>query len=108
VFVTQLAAARRAGVREYGIVASCYVAEFRRKWIEGHAAEDESLVGSADIQSLADLANSFEVARKMRIVPIGQATLVRLAILLALPLAPLTLTMIPLEDLIDRALRMFF
>ena len=106
-FVTQLADAKRTGLREYGIVASRYVADFRRKWIEGHSAKDESLVGTADIQSLADLSNSFEVVREMRLVPFGRATVLRLALLTALPLAPLTLTMIPLEQLIDRALGVF-
>jgi hypothetical protein len=107
-FVIQLADAKRTGLREYGLVASRYVAEFRRKWIEGHAAQDEALVGSADIQSLADLSNSFEVVQEMRLVPFGRATVLRLALLTALPLAPLTLTMIPLEQLIDRALGVFF
>jgi hypothetical protein len=54
-FVVQMSAARRAGVREYGIVASRYVAGFRRKWLEGHVAEGEALMVRADIQSLADL-----------------------------------------------------
>ena len=89
-------------------MASRYVADFRRKWIEGHAAQDEALVGSADVQSLADLSNSFEVVREMRLVPFGRATVLRLAVLTALPLVPLTLTMIPLEQLIDRAFGVFF
>ena len=78
-FVAHLADAKRTGLREYGIVASRYVAEFRRKWIEGHAAEGEALVGSGDIQSLADLSNSFDVVREMRLVPFGRATVLRLA-----------------------------
>ena len=44
----------------------------------------------------------------MRLVPFGRATVLRLALLTALPLAPLTLTMIPLEQMIDRALAMLF
>jgi hypothetical protein len=103
-FVIQLADAKRTGLREYGIVASRYVADFREKWIEGHSAADETLVGTADIQSLADLSNSFEVVREMRLVPFGRATVLRLALLTALPLVPLLLTMIPLEQMIDRAL----
>jgi hypothetical protein len=106
-FVTQLAGAKRTGLGEYGIVASRYVAEFRRKWIEGHSAKGESLVGTEDIQSLADLSNSFAVACEMRLVPIGWTMVWRLALLTALPLAPLTLTMISLEQLIDRALGVF-
>ena len=107
-FMTHLADARRTGLREYGIVASRYVADFRRKWIEGHAAEGEALVGTADIQSLADLSNSFEVVREMGLVPFGRAMVLRLVILTALPLLPLTLTMIPLDQLIDRAVGVFF
>jgi hypothetical protein len=106
-FMDHLAEARRAGLREYGVVGSRYVAEFRRKWIDGHAAEGEMLVGSGDIQSLADLSNSYDVVREMSLVPFGRTMLVRLVILIALPLLPLTLTMIPLEELIDRALGLF-
>jgi hypothetical protein len=48
-FVPQLATAKRTGLREYGLVGSRYVAEFRRKWIEGQSAKGEALVGSPDI-----------------------------------------------------------
>jgi len=64
-FMGHLLHARRQGIREYGALASRYVMEFDRKWIRGGAAEGEPLIGSADIQSLADLANSFEVVRGM-------------------------------------------
>jgi hypothetical protein len=80
-FVTQLADAKATGLREYGLVASRYVAEFRRKWIEGHAAKDEPLIGTADIQSLADLSSSFQVVQEMGLVPFGRATVIRLALL---------------------------
>ena len=107
-FMTHLAEARRTGLREYGMVASRYVAEFRRKWIEGHVGEGEALIGSGDIQSLADLSNSFDVVREMGLVPFGRVMVLRLVILTAVPLLPLTLTMIPLEQLIDRAMGVFF
>jgi len=35
------------------------------KWLRAAAPTNERLVGSADIQSLADLANSYEVVRTM-------------------------------------------
>ena len=50
-------------------MAERYVREFDTKWLRGGAHADEPLVGSGDIQSLADLANSFEVVRTMRIAP---------------------------------------
>jgi hypothetical protein len=106
-FMAHLARAKRAGLREYGIVASRYVADFRRKWIEQRAESGEQLVGSADIQSLADLSNSFAVVREMRAVPFDRASVLRLATMILLPLTPLLLTMIPIEQLIDRALGLF-
>ena len=69
VFAPKLAAAKRAGLREYGTLAQRYVREFDGKWLRGGAPADEPLVGTADIQSLADLGNSFEVVSGMRWVP---------------------------------------
>jgi hypothetical protein len=107
-FVIQLGNAKRAGLREYGLVASRYVTEFRRKWIEGRAVPAEALIGSADIQSLADLSSSFAVVAEMRLMPFGRWAVLRLAIVTALPLLPLVLTMIPLGELIDRAMGVLF
>jgi len=56
VFAPQLAQAKRTGLREYGTLAERYVREFDAKWLRGGAPADEPLVGSGDIQSLADLA----------------------------------------------------
>jgi hypothetical protein len=33
--------------------------------IDGYSAEGEALVGTADVQSLADFSNSFDVVREM-------------------------------------------
>ena len=103
-FMPQLAAARRNGLREYGTLAQRYVREFDDKWIRGPAPPGEPLVGSADIQSLADLANSYEVVRSMSIVPFTRNTLVQLAVATLLPVAPLLLTMISLDELVKRLL----
>jgi hypothetical protein len=81
------------------------VREFDRKWLRGGARPEEPLVGSADIQSLADMGNSFEVVKGMRLVPFGKEMVVQLAVISLLPVAPLVLTMIPLGELLDRFLQ---
>ena len=77
--------------------------EFDHKWLRGGAPADEPLIGSADIQSLADLGNSFEVVKGMRWVPFTLQTVLQLAVTTLLPVVPLTLTMISLEELLDGA-----
>ncbi len=99
-FAPQLARVKRDGMREYGTLAASYVREFDAKWVRGSAPANEPLVGSADIQSLADLANSFEVVRGMRIVPVTKEAILQLAVATLVPVAPLLLTMMPLEQLL--------
>ena len=101
-FAPQLAQAKRVGLREYGTLAQRYVREFDTKWLRGAVAPDEPLVGSADVQSLADLANSFAVVRTMRVVPITRQAVIGLAIATLAPLVPLLLTMMPLEELLKK------
>jgi hypothetical protein len=100
VFAPQLAQAKRTGNREYGTLAERYVREFDAKWLRGGAPADEPLVGSGDIQSLADLGNSFEVVRTMQIAPITRDAIIRLAAATLAPIVPLLLTMMSLEELL--------
>jgi hypothetical protein len=108
VFTRQLAAARRRGLREYGTLAENYVREFDAKWLRGGAPSDERLVGSADIQSLADLDNSYQVVRTMRFTPFSRGTILQLAAVTLAPVAPLLLTMMPLEQLLKTLFGMVF
>jgi len=98
VFSPRLAATKRAGLRDYGTLAQRYVREFDRKWLRGGAPADEPLIGSADIQSLADLGNSFQVVKGMRWAPFTLQTVLQLVATTLAPVVPLALTMIPLED----------
>jgi hypothetical protein len=107
-FAPQLEHAGRKARHEFGTLASAYVEDFRGKWVEHRNPAGEPLLGTPDIQSLADLANSFTVASETRLVPISKQTLIRLVIMVALPVVPLTLTMFSLEELIRRLFKLGF
>jgi hypothetical protein len=100
VFAPQLAEAKRVGLREYGTLAERYVREFDAKWLRGGASAGEPLVGSTDIQSLADLGNSYEVVRTMRVVPATTEAVVQLLVATLAPIVPLALTMMPWDQLL--------
>ena len=108
VFAGQLANAKRQGLGEYGVLAQRYVREFDAKWLRGGADAAEPLVGSADIQSLADLSNSFQVIRGMRFVPFSKETIMQLAMITVAPILPLLLTMVSFEELLKRLLSTLF
>jgi hypothetical protein len=106
VFVPKLNCARRAGLRTYGKLASDYVGGFARKWGQGSQPAGEPLLGSSDIQSLADLADSFAVVKGMRVVPFGKDTIMQFLLVIASPLMPLALTMFSVEDLLKQILKL--
>jgi hypothetical protein len=106
-FTPQLIRAKRRGLAKYGNFASEYVTDFDQKWLEGNVNDEPSL-GSGDIQSLADLGNSFEVVREMRFVPFGTDELILLFFVTLVPFLPLLLTIMPLDELVIRALKIVF
>jgi len=105
VFTPQLARAKRKGLAEYGLLASRYVEGFDEKWVVGNAAEGDELLGTGDIQSLADLGNSYATVRDMRAVPFGVDDMTRLAVAAALPLLPLGLTVFSFQELVMRIVK---
>jgi hypothetical protein len=107
-FTVKLDNTHRKGAAEYGLLANRYVFGFEQKWIGGGTPETSELLGTADLQSLADLANSYSVVREMRIVPFGHAEILRLAAWAAIPLLPLTLTIFSVEELLTRLIKVIF
>jgi len=66
------------------------------------------LLGSADIQSLADLGNSFSVVQEMRLLPFGWRDVTRLVVITATPFLPLLLTVFSLEDFATYLIKAIF
>jgi len=107
-FVVQLEHAHRVASREYGTLASNYVNDFRRKWVQHGSGEAESLLGTPDIQSLADLGNAFKSISDIRVLPFGKDAVLRLAAVLIVPLLPLALTIVPLKQIVDWLIKLAF
>jgi hypothetical protein len=107
-FTPQMGAAKRKGLADYGLLAQRYVHAFDQKWVSGSSAESGELLGTGDLQSLADLGNSYAMVRDMRALPFWWEDITRLALVTVAPFAPLLLTVFSLEDLIARVLKIVF
>jgi hypothetical protein len=102
VFTGKLVTAKKRAVLEYGALVNEYGHSFDRKWLRGDNPEGESLLGSGDIQSLADLGTSYERVYDMRIVPFDLRTIISLTITAIVPLLPLLLTVYPFDELLRK------
>ena len=106
VFAPKLFRLKQDGLRQYGTLASRYTQLFHTKWGNGINSSDEPLLGSADIQSLADLGNSYEVVRKMRGVPIQLSDFIAMALPGAIPALPLAATVMPVSEILKGIFRL--
>jgi hypothetical protein len=104
-FMVALTRTRHEGMRDYGRVAGVYVRRFFSRWV-APATPDEGLLGSSDIQSLADMANAFRGIDEMRLVPFGVRETVSVGIAALVPMLPLALTEVPLSELVQHVLHL--
>jgi hypothetical protein len=105
VFAPKLWECRARGFADYMGLASRYVREFEAKWVSSPTAANEPLLGSSDIQSLADLSNSTARVRDLRLAPVSRRFVLSVAIAAALPFLPLTLFELPALQLAGKLLQ---
>jgi hypothetical protein len=104
--VPTLVPVKKRGLLEYGVLAASYTQAFDAKWVRGRPPSGETLLGSSDIQSLADLGNSFAIVREMRVVPIDKSTLASLAVTAALPMVPVLVFGTPADQLLGTLVKL--
>jgi hypothetical protein len=107
VFTLQLWDAKLDGLAKFGSLAEEYVMDFDQKWLR-RKVNDEQLLGSGDIQSLADLGNSYAVVGDMRAVPFSTEDVLWLIVASVVPMLPLLLTIMPLDQLVTEGIKMVF
>jgi len=88
-FTPQLLKAKRRGVSAFSALAAWHSRQFERRWFHGRTGEHP--LGAPEFSSLADLGSAFTVARKMRMFPWDQRSLLCFA---AGSLAPLPILLI--------------
>ena len=87
------------GTYNYGSVATRYVNDFRKKWLENPTKNKDPILGTSDIQSLSDLSNSYVVTQEMGIFPFTGKTIFQLFILIAFPILPLMISLFPFDEI---------
>jgi len=108
VLTPKLIEVKHRGTYEYGELGTGYSRAFEAKWMQGHTPQSEPLLGTADIQSLADLSNSFSVVEEMKVVLIDRKLLIGLAVFAILPLVPLIIIATPADKLARAVLKLLF
>jgi len=97
-----LARCRRKGMLEFSDVTLLYARLFDEKWVRPPTMKQEELLGSPDIQSLADISSAFMNVKMMRIILISKELVTSVALYAAVPLAPLFLFVYRVDELLPK------
>jgi hypothetical protein len=101
IFYPKLWICRWTGLSTYMGMASRYVNAFDRKWIQTDRS-GESQLGSADVQTLADLSTCLNVVRGMRPIPAGRRLATDITVCVLLAMLPLLLLKFPVSQLAEQ------
>jgi hypothetical protein len=95
-----LARCRFEGLLQFGKLVWDYDRAFDEKWITRRGENRDSLLGSADIQALADAATGYQHINEMWLIPFDVKAFAVLMIAALVPMAPLLGTSVPLQEIL--------
>jgi hypothetical protein len=104
-FTSKLMDAKRHGLFDYGALANKHAALFKEKWIDNFDQNKDSLLGAADVSSLADMNGSYDVVKDMSVCLISKDNVIALLIAVLLPFTPLLLTVYPFDELLKHFIK---
>jgi len=104
-FIPRLAALRRQGILEYGILGQIQSKEFHDKWISRRAGLEPEFLTAPESSTLADYGNACERINDMSPLLVDKGSLYTLAAAIAIPALPMVLAQIPLAVVLSDLLK---
>jgi len=105
-FGSKLRRTRLRGRFEYGTLSGRHVRGLHRRWVDGLEVKDDGVMQAPEIGPAADVATLYELATRMRPLPIGMPPLLAVLVPALLPVLPVATLEIPLKDILSKVLGM--
>jgi hypothetical protein len=104
-FVPRLAALRRKGILEYGILGQLHSTEFREKWILHRAGHETEFLEAPESSTLADYGRAYERIEQLNPFPADKGALYTLAAAVVIPTLPVILAEVPMAVVLSDLLK---
>jgi hypothetical protein len=104
-FVPRLAALRRRGILEYGILGQMHSSEFHEKWIRHRVGHEAEFLQAPEISTLGNFGKSYEQIEQLKPFPADPGALYVLAAAIAIPALPVILAQVPLAVVLVNLLK---
>jgi hypothetical protein len=95
-----LMAARGRAIPAYSALVGEQGRLVHRRWILREPVDDNPILDAPEIGPVADAAAMYDAVKRMRVVPIGKAAIVKILVPIALPMIVVAALQIPLKSLV--------
>lgn len=95
-----LLAARGRAIPAYAALVGEQGRLIHRRWILREPVDDNPILDAPEIGPVADAATMYDAVKRMRVVPIGKAAIVKILVPIALPMMVVAALQIPLKQLL--------
>ncbi len=92
----------------YGELLSRHGLQVHRRWIQGKPVADEAILDAPELGAVADVAEVYNAAARMRVLPIGWRTLTALLVPIAIPVMAVFSLQWPLKKMLLEVLKVVF
>jgi len=104
-FVPRLAALRRKGILEYGILGQLHSTDFHEKWILHRVGHETEFLVATEITTLANYGRAYETIERMSPFLADKVALYTLAAAVLIPALPVILAQIPFAIVLSDVLK---
>ena len=104
-FVPRLAALRRKGILEYGILGQLHSTHFHEKWILHRVGHETEFLVATEITTLANYGRAYETVERMSPFLADKVALYTLAAAVLIPALPMILAQIPIAVVLSDVLK---
>ncbi len=104
-FVPRLAALRREGILEYGILGQLHSTHFHEKWILHRVGHESEFLVATEISTLANYGRAYETIERMSPFLADKVALYTLAAAVLIPALPAILAQIPIAVVLSDELK---
>jgi hypothetical protein len=104
-FVPWLAALRRQGIFDYGVLGQIHSTDFHDKWIQQRSGHEADFLTAPESSTLADYGQSYERLNALRPFPADRGDLIALAASLVVPMLSVILAVVPVAVVLKSLLQ---
>ncbi len=104
VFAAKLAALKRHSLRMIDALLADHARLFARRWMQRETVDDAGILGAPEIGPVADTVGLYEAIRRIRLLPVGRASIAPIILAVAVPLVAVFATQMPLKEAVFKIL----